>query len=170
MDLLVDWAYGNYKGRLGYKQRLSLFHASHRLQVHDLMFECKRALKSSVNSETYPLLTDLAQELNCQELEQVGFLAPFPVCTQHVQCMQPIFTFVQSEELEKYAIRLYCMLKSAFGMVWQFPEVNHMLVNPHPRCHSRSCFHIHCSTECWTALLTVLIWLPFLLSTWHQAK
>lgn len=81
MGLLIDWAYGNFKQRIGYTQRLFLLRASHRLQVHDLLVECERALKNSVNSETHPVLADLAREFNSQELEQVGFLASFPVCT-----------------------------------------------------------------------------------------
>ena len=71
MDLLIDWVYGSFKPGIAYEQRLSLFHASHKLHIHELLSECERALKSSVNSETYPLLADLAQKFNCQELEQV---------------------------------------------------------------------------------------------------
>lgn len=94
MELLIDWAYGKYKRRLGYQQRLSMIRASHRLEVHDLLLECEKALKNSVNSETHPLLADLAREFNCQELEQVGFSASFPVCTLHVH-MQALCMYVQ---------------------------------------------------------------------------
>lgn len=72
MDLLIDWVYGGFKPRIAYEQRLSLFHASHKFHIHELLSECKRALRSSVNSETYPLLADLAQKFKCHELEHVG--------------------------------------------------------------------------------------------------
>ena len=64
--------YGTFKRRVGYKQRLSLFYASHRFHIRELLSECERALKSFVNSDTYPLLADLARRFGCQELEQVG--------------------------------------------------------------------------------------------------
>lgn len=73
MDLLIDWLYGTFKHSIAYEQRLALFHASHRFHICELQSKCERALKSSISSQTYPLLTDLARNFNCQELEQVGF-------------------------------------------------------------------------------------------------
>ena len=88
MDLLVGWLYGNYKQSVGWEQRLTLFHASHRFHIHELQSECERALKSSVNTATYPLLAELARAYNCQELEQVlGQHSPCCLCSACI-CMQ----------------------------------------------------------------------------------
>lgn len=72
MELLIEWVYGNFKPSLAYKQRMLLFHASHRFHVRELQLECERALKNSLSLQTYPELADLARKFNCQELEQVG--------------------------------------------------------------------------------------------------
>ena len=77
MDLLIDWVYGNFKLSIAYEQRLSLFHASHKFHICELQSECERALKSSISSQTYPLLADLARNFYCHELQQVSFQRPF---------------------------------------------------------------------------------------------
>jgi len=60
MSLLLDWVYDDFNVDLTYPQTVSLFLASHMLDITDLHLQCERVLKTFITMDTFFQLSDLA--------------------------------------------------------------------------------------------------------------
>ncbi len=61
MSLLLDWVYDDFNVDLTFPQTVSLFVASHMLDVSDLHLQCEHVLKSFITMDTFFQLKDLAE-------------------------------------------------------------------------------------------------------------
>lgn len=61
MSLLLDWVYDELNVDLTLPQTVSLFVASHMLDVTDLHLQCEHVLKTFITVDTFFQLSDLAE-------------------------------------------------------------------------------------------------------------
>jgi len=61
MSLLLDWVYDDFNVDLTFPQTVSLFLASHMLDITDLHIQCERVLETFISMDTFFQLRDLAE-------------------------------------------------------------------------------------------------------------